>query len=275
MSSNKGTDPNDIIRREERGPFDLVGDVHGCFDELVQLLQQLGYQVDAKESNPQATPPPGRRFIFLGDLADRGPKSPAVLRLAMNMVRSGHAFCVMGNHDNKLMRKLKGNDVQVGWGMQETLDQLAEEKPEFSADVFTFLTELPLHLVLDGGQLVVAHAGLRENLHGVNSRAAKAFCLYGDTTGETNELGFPVRRDWAAAYNGKPSVVYGHTPVDDAEWRNNTINIDTGCVYGGQLTGLRFPERELVQVAAARAYYTHEADDVSSQDLASRREKGE
>jgi protein phosphatase len=268
-------DVTEVQRPEENGPFDLVGDVHGCFDELVELLLQLGYEVDANEANPQAVPPAGRRFVFLGDLADRGPKCPAVLRLAMNMVRAGHAFCVMGNHDNKLMRKLKGNDVEVAWGLQETLDQLAGEDPALSEELFEFLRELPLHLVLDGGQLVVAHAGLREDLHGVQSSSAKAFSLYGATTGEKDELGFPVRLDWAAEYGGQSAVVYGHTPVPEATWRNNTINIDTGCVYGGQLTGLRYPEREVVQIQAKRVYYTHQSDLDGSREVAAKRAKGE
>ncbi len=272
MMNGADKNPSEILRPEERGPFDLVGDVHGCFDELLELLRQLGYEVDANEANPQALPPAGRRLVFLGDLADRGPKCPAVLRLAMNMVRAGHGFCVMGNHDNKLMRQLKGNDVEVSRGLQETLDQLAGESPEFLAELFEFLGDLPMHLVLDEGRLVVAHGGLSESLHGVESRKAKAFCLFGDPTGEEDEEGFPVRRDWAAAYKGQAAVVYGHTPVDEVLWINNTINLDSGCVFGGQLTGLRYPERELIQVRAQREYYSHAAERAAATERAKKAE---
>src|ERR1700754_1816372 len=110
------------------------------------------------------------------------------------------------------------------------------------------------HCVLDGGRLVVAHGGLREEMHGRGSGAVRDFCMYGETTGEIDEFGLPVRYNWAAEYKGKAMVVYGHTPVPQAQWLNRTIDIDTGCVFGGKLTALRYPEKELVSVAAARIY---------------------
>ena len=82
----------------------------------------------------------------------------------------------------------------------------------------------------------------------------REFALYGETTGETDEFGLPVRFNWAAEYRGKAAVVYGHTPVPDPEWLNNTVCIDTGCVFGGSLTALRWPEREFVSVKAHATY---------------------
>src|SRR5262249_49123112 len=111
------------------------------------------------------------------------------------------------------------------------------------------------HYVLDDAKLVVAHAGLKAELQGRGSGAVREFCLYGETTGETDEFGLPVRYNWAADYRGRAMVVYGHTPVPAAEWVNRTICVDTGCVYGGALTALRYPEKELVSVEAARVYY--------------------
>ena len=93
-----------------------------------------------------------------------------------------------------------------------------------------------------------------ERYQGRASGRVRDFALFGDTTGETDEYGLPVRYNWAAEYRGKAMVVYGHTPVAEPEWLNRTINIDTGCVFGGKLTALRYPERELVDVQAARAY---------------------
>jgi protein phosphatase len=90
---------------------------------------------------------------------------------------------------------------------------------------------------------------------GRGSGAVREFALFGDTTGEMDEYGLPIRRDWAAEYRGKTSVVYGHVATAEAQWVNNTICIDTGCVYGGKLTALRWPERELVSVPATRVYY--------------------
>jgi protein phosphatase len=246
-------------RRNEAGPFDIIGDVHGCFDELLALLAKLGYrlvqQLDADGLPGQSfEPPPGRKAIFVGDLGDRGPDTPTVYRLVMQMVRAGHALCVLGNHDSKLARKLRGNDVQLGHGLAMTIEQLSSQPPTLSERIREFLDGLLTHYVLDEGKLVVAHAGLREDLQGRTSAKVRGFALFGDTTGETDELGLPVRRNWAADYKGKALVVYGHTPVAEPAWLNNTVNIDTGCVFGGRLSALRYPEREIVSVPALRTY---------------------
>jgi protein phosphatase len=236
----------------EHGPFDIIGDVHGCYDELVLLLQKLGYAVDAE--NFRAEPPEGRKAVFLGDLVDRGSKIPAVLRLVMGMVAAGTALCVPGNHDIKLVKALRGKNVQIKHGLAVSLAQLAEETPEFRAQVADFLHNLTSHYLLDDGKLVVAHAGMKQSMAGRASGAVREFALYGETTGETDEFGLPVRYNWAAEYRGGATVVYGHTPVPEPEWLNRTINIDTGCVFGGALTALRYPERELVSVPALHTY---------------------
>lgn len=248
-------------RKGEHGPFDIVGDIHGCFDELVELLQSLGYgfhrAIGAREGDWPITPPshaPERKLLFLGDLVDRGPKSPAALRLVMRAVGEGRALCIPGNHDIKLMRKLSGRNVQITHGLAETLDQLEGEPPEFLDQVRQFIDSLVSHYVLDDGKLVIAHAGLKESMQGRGSGKVREFCLFGETTGETDEFGLPVRYNWAAEYRGKAMVVYGHTPVPDADWLNGTICIDTGCVFGGKLTALRYPERELVSVDAKDCY---------------------
>ncbi len=240
-------------RRTDHGPFDIIGDVHGCFDELVKLLDELGYEVAPDGAG--ARHPDGRRAIFLGDLVDRGPNSPGALRLVMGMVASDSALCVPGNHENKLVRKLKGRNVQVTHGLAETLEQLDREPEGFADEVREFLDGLVSHYLLDGGRLVVAHAGMKERMQGRAAGAVRDFALYGETTGETDEFGLPVRYPWADDYRGEAFVVYGHTPVPEPRWVNRTICVDTGCVFGGHLTALRYPERELVSVPAARIYY--------------------
>ena len=242
-------------RREDHGPFDLIGDIHGCRDEAVALLETLGYRVGGTREAPQVAAPEGRRALFLGDLVDRGPDSPGVLRLVMHMVENGTALCVPGNHDVKLMKKLRGRDVRISHGLAETLQQLESESPEFKKEVADFIYGLVSHFVLDDGKLVVAHAGLKQSLQGRASGAVREFCLYGETTGETDDYGLPVRYDWAADYRGAAMVVYGHTPVPEPEWINRTLCIDTGCVFGGKLTALRYPERDFISVPAARMYY--------------------
>jgi protein phosphatase len=240
-------------RRTEHGPFDVIGDIHGCHGELVALLRELGY--DVTDGGLTATPPAGRRAVFLGDYVDRGPDTPAVLSLVMSMAGAGTAICVPGNHDAKLVRKLKGRDVAITHGLGETLAQLDGQPDAFRDEVRAFLDRLVSHVVLDDGRLVVAHAGMKQSYQGRASGRVREFALFGDTTGETDELGLPVRLDWAREYRGPAAVVYGHTPVGKPEWINDTINIDTGCVFGGRLTALRWPERELVSVPARETYY--------------------
>ncbi len=246
---------NDL--RDETGPFDVIGDVHGCRAELETLLDALGYTVTRDDAGRavDAVHPEGRRVVLVGDLVDRGPDTPGVLRLAMGMVRAGHAFVVSGNHEAKLVRALSRKNVTVSHGLQDSLDQLAQQPDEFVAEAREWMDGLISHYVLDGGSLVVSHAGLIEKYHGRASGRVRAFCLYGDTTGETDEYGLPVRYPWANEYRGKAMVLYGHTPVPTAEWVNNTMCLDTGCVFGGTLTALRYPEREVVSVPAERMYY--------------------
>jgi protein phosphatase len=242
-------------RKWDHGPFDIIGDVHGCFGELADLLIALGYQIyDGGGPSVRVTPPAGRKAVFLGDLGDRGPDTPAVLDLVMSMVREGTALCVPGNHDEKLLRKLRGKDVQITHGLAETLQQMSTRPPEYHRQVHDFIDSLIGHYVLDEGRLVVAHAGMKEKYIGRASRRVLEFARYGETTGETDEFGLPVRHNWAAEYRGPAHVVYGHTPVPEADWLNRTINIDTGCVFGGKLSALRWPERELISVPARRTY---------------------
>lgn len=239
-------------KKNEHGPFDIIGDVHGCYDELYELLETLGYAVNSEDV---MTHPEGRRAVFLGDLCDRGPRNAAVLRLVMNMVQYGSALCVPGNHDVKLLRYLNGRDVQLTHGLQNTVDELAQETEEFCASVAKFLDSLISHYVLDDGKLVVAHAGIKEHFQGRGSARVRDFCLYGETTGETDEYGLPVRLDWTNKYRGSAMVVYGHIPQVEPAIMNNTYCLDTGCVFGGKLTALRYPEREIVSIKAKTMYY--------------------
>ncbi|GGP65293.1 polynucleotide kinase-phosphatase [Streptomyces melanogenes] len=229
------------------GPFDIIGDIHGCRSELETLLAKLGY-VDGAH-------PEGRTAVFVGDLVDRGPDSPGVLRRVMKMVTDGNALCVPGNHENKLGRYLGGKKVQRTHGLAETIEQLDREDDGFKEQVKEFIDGLVSHYVLDGGKLVVCHAGLPEKYHGRTSGRVRSHALYGETTGETDEFGLPLRYPWAEDYRGRAAVVYGHTPVPNTSWINNTICLDTGAVFGGKMTALRWPERELVDVPAERVWY--------------------
>lgn len=251
-------------RTEDYGPFDFIGDVHGCCDELEDLLQRLGYK-----SQPVETPdsgwsslcyihPENRKAVFVGDLVDRGPRVVGTVSLVRNMVGAKSAICVPGNHDVKLLRYLRGKNVQIRHGLAESIadiDRIDEKhREQFKKELASFLDSLVSHYVLDQGRIVVAHAGLKESMHGRASGKIREFALYGETTGETDEFGLPVRHNWAAEYRGSSMVVYGHTPVPHPEWLNKTVNIDTGCVFGGELTAMRYPELEFVSVKAKQVY---------------------
>jgi protein phosphatase len=252
-------------KRQDCGPFDIIGDVHGCCDELEALLRHLGYQITAVApgepafaSGPVYAHPLGRKAVFVGDLVDRGPRVLDTVRLVRNMVAAGSAYCVPGNHDMKLMRKLRGKDVQISHGLAKSLAEI-DALPDgirisFCKELERFLDGLVSHYVFDDGKLVVAHAGMKAEMQGRGSGKVRDFALYGETTGETDEFGLPVRYNWAAEYRGQATVVYGHTPVPEPEWLNRTVNIDTGCVFGGKLTALRYPEKEFVSVPAAQIY---------------------
>jgi diadenosine tetraphosphatase ApaH/serine/threonine PP2A family protein phosphatase len=242
--------------RGMHGPFDIIGDVHGCIEELHELLGKLGYSKDDDGVYRHAD---ARRLVFIGDLGDRGPDSAESFSLAMRQAEGAGSLYTPGNHCNKLMRYLKGSKVQLSHGLDDTIKQVeARSRYEtgFRERLREFIERAPTYLWLDGGALVVAHAGIKEHQIGRDGPQIQTMCLYGDITGRKNPDGTPQRLDWAAHYTGNPAIVYGHTPVSGPIWRNNTINIDQGCVFGGWLTAVRWPECEVVQVPAKRAYYT-------------------
>jgi diadenosine tetraphosphatase ApaH/serine/threonine PP2A family protein phosphatase len=243
-----------VDKRGERGAFDIIGDVHGCAAELAELLAALGYSVHWDGDRVSVEAPPGRRVVFVGDFVDRGPDAPGVMRIVVAMVEAGQALAVIGNHDDKFLRWLKGHDVKLVHGLQHTAEQYAPVGEAERARVRDFLDGLPSHLRLDGGELVVAHAGIKADMIGRNTKAVRQFCLYGDTSGKLDANGLPERFNWGADYEGSATVVYGHTPVADPAWQGNSVCIDTGCVFGGKLTALRWPEKEIVSVPAHEDY---------------------
>ncbi len=254
------------VRSTTAPPYDIVGDVHGCYDELTELLAKLGWLVDGETwSHPE-----GRTLISLGDLADRGPDVPACFRLWIRLHAGGKALFVPGNHDNKLMRYLRGRKVTVSHGLAASIEQLdalpRRERGELQAAILRFIAEAPPYLVLDDGKLIVAHAGIKREMIGKVSKRIQDFTLYGDVTGERTPDGLPVRRDWAAQYRGNAFIVYGHTPVPKPIPFRRTVNIDQGCVFGGRLTAMRYPEMTFEHVRAKRTYYERPAGSLLTLD---------
>ena len=232
-------------------PFDIIGDIHGCCDELEMLLDKLGYvKTDGVYAHPD-----GRQAAFLGDFCDRGNRNADVLRLVMDMVKSGNALAVPGNHDVKLLKYLRGKSIAMTHGIDKTIAEIEAQGENFKAEVAEFIDGLISHYVLDDGKLVIAHAGLKQEYIGRGSARVREFCLYGETTGETDSYGLPVRLDWASDYRGRATVVYGHIAGTEVRSQNNTYCIDTGCVFGGKLTAYRYPEKEFVEIQALQQYY--------------------
>jgi protein phosphatase len=249
-----GREPDPCTHKADEGPFDLIGDVHGCADELVELLGLLGY---LPEESGVFRHPRGRRAVFVGDLVDRGPEVPRALEIALSMVETKSAFCVPGNHDDKYARLLEGRHVKVAHGLEDTVEQMrrlpGKRSSHLEARFRRWFESSPWHLVLDDGRLVVAHAGIDERLVGRTGHRIRERVIYGDVLG-FEASGLPIRKDWAADYEGRAFVVYGHTPTLPAAVVNHTANIDQGCVFGGFLTGLRYPEMEFVSVPSRGAW---------------------
>ena len=228
--------------------FDVIGDIHGCYNEFEVLTKKLGY--DWGSGIP--VHPDDRKLSFVGDLTDRGPDSVKVLEVVCRLVKEEKAYYSPGNHCNKLYRYFLGNKVQITHGLETTVAEykaLSSNQREVVKRNFIWLYETsPMYQVLDKGNLVVAHAGIREEDIGKTSSAVKTFVLYGDITGKTNPDGTPVRRDWAQNYHGHSLIIYGHTPIKEPRRINHTINIDTGAVFGNELTAYRYPEDQLISV---------------------------
>ena len=235
--------------------YDIVGDIHGCYEELLQLLKKLGYSM----KNNIPIHPDGRFIAFVGDAMDRGPDSLKTIELMFRLRDEDKLIYSPGNHCNKLYRHLKGNKIQLQYGIETTVAELNllsnKDRKYFIKRYIEFYDALSLYYSLDGGKLIIAHAGIKENLIGTSStNKIRSFVLYGDVTGETLPNGRPLRRDWAKQYNGEAFIVYGHTPVEDARFVHNTVNIDTGCVFGGKLTAVRYPEKEIVSIPSLQPF---------------------
>jgi len=239
--------------------FDLIGDVHGCFDELLLLVEKLGYQVTINYDQAQSPVfeiqcPTNSMLVFVGDLVDRGPKVLEVLLFVKTLVAQKKALLVLGNHDHKLLRYLNGEKVTINHGLEQSITSLDSLSAAQKEAIITFLSQTPYYLQLDQGRLVVAHAGIEQPMIGKYAGRIKSFCLYGKTDGRTDEFGLPIRLNWAETYSGGAQIIYGHTPVVVPLIENNTINLDTGCVFGGYLTAYRYQTNTFVNVRARQTY---------------------
>ncbi|QBK26153.1 metallophosphoesterase [Ureibacillus thermophilus] len=238
---------------------DIVGDIHACFDEWKQMLDQLGYQ---KNEQGLYVHPEGRKIVSLGDVMSRGPKSIETMEFFLN--HQHLMYMVDSNHGWKIARWLDGRKVQLKHGDEKVEEEFIEferkqgrEKTiQLKKQLRDLLMNAPSHYILtEKGQpkVVCVHAGIREEFIGKESEKIKNFCRYGDVAG-VDERGKPIRRDWYKQYKGKLLIIWGHDPKPEPLIVNNTINIDQGVVFGGKLTAYRYPEKEFVFVQAKKDY---------------------
>ncbi len=243
-------------RRPLHGPFDLIGDVHGCARELDLLLARLGY---GAECDSAWTHPEGRMAVFLGDVVDRGPGIVRAMQRVTSMTAAGSALFVPGNHDERFVGFLMGGEPPADYGIEDTLDQLEalddSTRSELLEAFLRMYMEAPPYLWLDEGRLAAVHGGIEEEMLGRFDREVWQYCLMGKLVEDANWPTLIRRADWARDYRGATLIAYGHTPCPSATLVNNTVNLDQGCVFGGQLSALRYPERELINVPAARPYF--------------------
>ena len=237
----------------ETGPFDVIGDIHGCRAELETLLAELGLRGRRATSHGRAvgaSHPERRRAVFVGDLVDRGPDTPGVLRLVMGMVGAGDALCVPGNHENKLLRALRGRKVQITHGLAESLAQLDSASPGVPGRRRAVHRRpgqpLRPRRRAAGGRARRPDRALPGPRVGPGPRASAC-------TGRRPARPTSTGCRCATRGRGVPRAGDGplrpHARSPRPEWVNNTICLDTGCVFGGRLTALRYPEREIVSRA--------------------------
>ncbi|PJN91115.1 polynucleotide kinase-phosphatase [Bacillus sp. mrc49] len=245
--------------------IDIIGDIHGCHEELILLLDKLGYQ---KNQEGLYLHPDGRKFVSVGDVMSRGPESLRTMLFFHEHVQKGVAYMIDSNHGWKIARWLDGRNVTLHHGDEKVAEDFkryeeehgSEKTAETKQALKKFLLQAPSHYVFtkNGVQTVICvHAGIKDAFIGKQSEAISDFCRYGDTDG-FDERGKPVRKDWYISHKKSTLIVWGHDPKPQPLLINNTINIDQGAVFGGALTAFRYPEGEVISVQASQ---NHSGDD--------------
>jgi protein phosphatase len=239
---------------------DIIGDIHGCYDELAELLAGLGHEELLDPSLEHAAQGSVPGIVFVGDIVDRGDRIMDAVKLVYRLCTRGHALSVIGNHDDRFLRWMMGRKIEPRHGLQESIDEFESmkrsEREDWRDRLIDFYSNLPWAIRLDAGRLIVAHAAWHADLHEAGPDKLRAYTLYGPTTGRKTPEGFPERIDWAPGYRGPELVVFGHQVYDAPYIHEHAIGIDTGCVFGGALTALRYPELQVLSVRSRGARYS-------------------
>ncbi|SDZ56251.1 polynucleotide kinase-phosphatase [Evansella caseinilytica] len=265
------------IERDIQHGIDIIGDIHGCYDEMIQLLENLGY---VKNDEQLYLHPAGRKFVSIGDCMSRGSRSLDTMLFFTRHINNGLAYMIDSNHGWKIARWLDGKNVVLNHGDEKVAEEFSEYERKHGAgaaaalkqDIKTVLLKAPSHYVFTRNGtavLVCVHAGIKDKYIGKQSKRISDFCRYGDTDG-FDEQGKPIRKDWFLHHQTKACIVWGHDPKPQPLLINNTVNIDQGVVFGGKLTAFRYPEKEFVAVDAAMDY-SGDADSNPLKELESKR----
>lgn len=249
------------MKLEVGNGLDIIGDIHGCYDEFIELLTTIGYEQNAEGYYIH---PEGRKIVSVGDVMSRGPKSLNVLEFFSRHIDADLAYMIDSNHGWKIARWLDGRKVNMLHGDEKLVEEFAHfeevygiEKTQEQKAIFKqMLLRAPSHYVLqkNGVQAaVVAHAGIKDEYVGKHSSAISDFCRYGDVQG-FDKNGKPIRKDWYYGHQSKQLIIWGHDPKPMPIFVQNTVNIDQGVVFGGNLTAFHYPERKFTSVAAKRDY---------------------
>ncbi|SMQ81843.1 polynucleotide 3'-phosphatase /polynucleotide 5'-hydroxyl-kinase /polynucleotide 2',3'-cyclic phosphate phosphodiesterase [Bacillus sp. OV166] len=241
--------------------IDFIGDIHGCFEEFREILSKLGY-IENEEG--YFIHPEGRKILSLGDVMSRGPRSIETLQFFQKHVAAGLAYMIDSNHGWKIARWLDGKDVKLAHGDENVKTEFDEYESKFGKDladrlkeqIRDMLLEAKSHYIIQNNGVNVAvavHAGIKDHYIGKQSPRISDFCRYGDSDG-LDENGKPVRKDWSIAHQSSELILWGHDPRTHPLLVNNTLNIDQGVVFGGNLTAYCFPERKFVSVKAKADY---------------------
>nr|WP_263326332.1 polynucleotide kinase-phosphatase [Neobacillus sp. Marseille-Q6967] len=241
--------------------IDFIGDIHGCYEEFLELLAKLGYQ---ENEQGYYIHPEGRKLLSLGDMLSRGPRSLEALQFFQKHVAAGLAYMIDSNHGWKIARWLDGKNVKLAHGDENVKEEFEEYERQFGEEATLTLKEQMKSLLLEskshyiiqknGVNVAVAvHAGIRDHYIGKESQRISDFCRYGDTNG-LDENGKPIRKDWTLGHKSSELILWGHDPKPQPLLVNNTLNIDQGVVFGGSLTAYRYPEKQLVSIKAKKDY---------------------
>lgn len=240
--------------------FDIIGDIHGCYDEMLQLLKTLGYE----QQNDLYIHPAGRRLISVGDIMSRGPKSIATMQFWLKQTEANLSFMTDSNHGWKIARWLRGQQVTLNHG-DELVEQefiayeqshSAEETTDLKKRFAHMLLNAPSHYILtqnDRTKAIVTHAGIKDHYISKQSKVISDFCRYGDIQ-QTDRLSKPIRGDWFINHKTSELIIWGHDVKVQPFKANRTINIDQGVVFGGELTALQFPELKFKSIKAFNNY---------------------